>query len=29
VIKQADFTEAQKIIDFPLGETEEEFIVHG
>lgn len=29
VIKQADFTAAQKILDFPLGETEEEFIVHG
>ena len=29
VIKQADFTAAQKLLDFPLGETETEWIVHG
>jgi acetamidase/formamidase len=29
VIKQADFTPAQKVLDFPLGETETEWIVHG
>ena len=29
VIKQADFTAAQKLIDFPLGETATEWIVHG
>jgi acetamidase/formamidase len=29
VIKKADFTAAQKILDFPLGETATEYIVHG
>jgi acetamidase/formamidase len=29
VIKQADLTPAQKILDFPLGETDIEWIVHG
>jgi acetamidase/formamidase len=29
VIKAADFTESQKLLDFPLGETENEWIVHG
>lgn len=29
VIKAADLTEAQKVQDFPLGETEDHFIVHG
>jgi acetamidase/formamidase len=29
VIKQADFTESQKVVDFPLGETNDEYIVHG
>ena len=29
VIKQADFTAAQGVLDFPLGETETEWIVHG
>jgi acetamidase/formamidase len=29
VIKQADFTTAQDILDFPLGETETEWLVHG
>jgi hypothetical protein len=29
VIKAADFTAAEKVLDFPLGETATEFIVHG
>ena len=29
VIKKADFTPAQKVVDFPLGETAKEWIVHG
>jgi len=29
VIKQADFTPAQAVLDFPLGETDTEWIVHG
>ena len=29
VIKAADLTEAQKLQDFPLGETEDSYIVHG
>jgi acetamidase/formamidase len=29
VIKKADFTPAQKVLDFPLGETDTEWIVHG
>ena len=29
VIKAADLTEAQKVQDFPLGETEDHYIVHG
>ena len=29
VIKAADFTPAQAVMDFPLGETESEWIVHG
>ena len=29
VIKKADFTAAQALVDFPLGETEKEWIVHG
>jgi len=29
VIKQADFTPAQAVLDFPLGETGSEWIVHG
>ena len=29
VIKAADLTEAQKVQDFPLGETESHYIVHG
>ena len=29
VIKAEDLTEAQKMQDFPLGETEEHYIVHG
>ena len=29
VIKKADFTPAQKALDFPLGETDTEWIVHG
>ena len=29
VIKQADFTASQRVLDFPLGETETDFIVHG
>jgi acetamidase/formamidase len=29
VVKQADFTPAQAALDFPLGETEKEWIVHG
>merc|ERR1712043_70712 len=29
VIKAADFDEAQKVQDFPLGETEDEYIIHG
>ena len=29
VIKAADFTESQKLLDFPLGETKDEWIVHG
>lgn len=29
VIKQEEFTEAQKVLNFPLGETATEFIVHG
>ena len=29
VIKAADLTESQKVQDFPLGETEDHFIVHG
>lgn len=29
VIKKADFTPAQEVLDFPLGETETEWIVHG
>jgi acetamidase/formamidase len=29
VIKQDNFTETQKVLDFPLGETETDWIVHG
>lgn len=29
VVKAEDFTPAQQIVDFPLGETETEWIVHG
>jgi acetamidase/formamidase len=29
VIKAADFNEWQKVLDFPLGETKDSFIVHG
>jgi acetamidase/formamidase len=29
VIKKADFTPAQAVLDFPLGETDKEWIVHG
>lgn len=29
VIKQADFTPWQEVLDFPLGETADEYIVHG
>lgn len=29
VIKQADFSASQELLDFPLGETETEYIVHG
>ena len=29
VIKQADFTPAQASLDFPLGETEKVWMVHG
>ena len=29
VIKQEDFTASQEVLDFPLGETETEWIVHG
>ena len=29
VIKAADFDEAQKVQDFPLGETADEYIIHG
>jgi acetamidase/formamidase len=29
VIKKADFTPAQAVLDFPLGETDTEWIVHG
>lgn len=29
VIKAANFTAGQAVVDFPLGETEEEWIVHG
>ena len=29
VIKKANFTEGQKVVDFPLGETDTEWIVHG
>lgn len=29
VIKKKDFTESQKTLDFPLGETDTEWIIHG
>jgi acetamidase/formamidase len=29
VVKQSDFTPAQAILDFPLGETETDWIIHG
>lgn len=29
VIKSVDFTESQRLLNFPLGETETEYVVHG
>lgn len=29
IVKRSDFTPGQEVIDFPLGETEDTWIVHG